>query len=420
VRHAFRALKSRNYRLYFGGQAVSLVGTWMHIIGQAWLVLKLSNSGFAVGLVTALQFGPMLLFGVWGGLIADRFNKRKLLLASQAMYAAEALLLAVLVATGVVELWMVYGCSLLAGMITVIDVPARQAFVSEMVGEDDVTSAVSMNGALFNLSRMAGPAIAGVVIATVSIEICFFVNAASFIAVLIALALMREDDLFRDQAPVKKGRGQIRAGLRYVRSKPDLLLPIVLMAVVSTFGLNFQIILPVLARFTFHGDSRTFGLLSLAFAFGSLIGSIFAGTRKRPTRKLLVGSALAFGVFETVAAFAPTLSTAYIALPLTGLAGMCFIATANSTVQLNSSTAMRGRAMSMFSLVLLGSTPIGGPIIGWISEAFSPRASLALGGIVTLGATMLIGAYLLGQRRGEASIAQIPAHSDDESLEAAV
>ncbi|MEX2394387.1 MAG: MFS transporter, partial [Actinomycetota bacterium] len=212
MRHAFRALKSRNYRLYFGGQAVSLIGTWMHIIGQSWLVLRLSNSGFAVGLVTALQFGPMLLAGVWGGLLADRFPKKKLLIISQAAYAAEALLLAVLVATGLVELWMVYACSLLAGVISVIDVPARQAFVSEMVGEDDVTSAVSLNGALFNLSRMAGPAIAGVVIAAISIEICFFVNAFSFVGVIVALMLMREGELHRTHALIKKGSGQIREG----------------------------------------------------------------------------------------------------------------------------------------------------------------------------------------------------------------
>jgi MFS family permease len=422
VRHAFRALKSRNYRLYFGGQTVSLIGTWMHIIGQSWLVLRISNSGFAVGFATALQFGPMLIAGVWGGLIADRISKKKLLILSQAAYAVEALLLAVLVATGLVELWMVYACSLLAGIISVIDVPARQAFVSEMVGDDDVTSAVSLNGALFNLSRMVGPAAAGILIAaTKSIELCFFINALSFAGVIVALLAMREGELHRTHALVKKGRGQIREGLRYVRSKPDLLLPIVLMGVVSTFGLNFQIILPVLARFTYGGNSATFGFLSLAFAGGALVGSLFAGTRKRPTRKVLVGSALAFGALETVAAFAPTLTTAYIALPLTGLAGMCFIATANSTVQLNSSVTMRGRAMSMFSLVLLGSTPIGGPIIGWVSEAFSPRHSLALGGLVTLAATSLIGAYLLGQKRAEASVARLSgSETDEDVLEEAV
>jgi predicted MFS family arabinose efflux permease len=403
VRHAFRALRTRNYRLYFGGQLVSLVGTWMHIVAQSWLVLRLSGSGFAVGIATALQFGPMLVGGVWGGLIADRLPKRRILLVTQSLFAVEALALGVLVASGSIELWMVYGFALAYGVIQVVDVPARQSFVPEMVGDDDVMNAVSLNSAVFNAARMAGPAIAGVMIAGVSIAVCFFANAASFVTVLGALALMREKELRIHPERAQKGRGQIRAGLRYVASDPDLLLPILLMGVVSTLGLNFQIVLPVLARFTFNGDAKTFGALSAVFAFGSLIGSMYAATRRKPSRKLLVGTALAFGALEIVAALAPTLQTAYIALPLVGVAGMLFIATANSTLQLKASPIMRGRVLALFSLVLLGSTPIGGPVIGWISQEFSPRAALAVGGAATLMATTVIGAYLLGRQRGEAA-----------------
>ncbi len=403
MRHAFRALRTRNYRLYFGGQLVSLVGTWMHIVAQSWLVLRLSGSGFAVGIATALQFGPMLVGGVWGGLIADRLPKRRILLVTQSLFAVEALALGVLVASGSIELWMVYGFALAYGVIQVVDVPARQSFVPEMVGDDDVMNAVSLNSAVFNAARMAGPAIAGVMIAGVSIAVCFFANAASFVTVLVALALMREKELRIHPERAQKGRGQIRAGLRYVASDPDLLLPILLMGVVSTLGLNFQIVLPVLARFTFDGDAKTFGALSAVFAFGSLIGSMYAATRRKPSRKLLVGTALAFGALEIVAALAPTLQTAYIALPLVGVAGMLFIATANSTLQLKASPIMRGRVLALFSLVLLGSTPIGGPVIGWISQEYSPRAALAVGGAATLMATTVIGAYLLGRQRGEAA-----------------
>ncbi len=420
MRFAFRAMRSRNYRLYFGGQLVSLIGTWMQIIAQSWLVLELSGSAVAVGVVTALQFGPMLVGGVWGGLLADRVNKRKILLTTQTLFLVEASVLAVLVATGAVQLWHVYALALVYGTIQVIDVPARQAFVSEMVRDDDVMNAVSLNSAAFNLARMAGPAIAGLVIAHVDMAICFIANAASFLAVLLSLALMRSKDLRVHTETAEKGRGQIRAGVRYVVSKPELLLPIVLMGVVSTLGLNFQIVLPVMAKRTFGGDATTYGTLSLVFAFGSLLGAMYAATRKRPSRMLLVVSAIAFGALELLAAFAPTLRIAYVLLPAAGLAGMLFIATANSTVQLNSSRVMRGRAMSLFSLVLLGSTPIGGPVIGWISETWSPRAALAVGGAATLAAATLIGAYLLGQHRAEVGRVTEPILTEEEEMAEAV
>lgn len=400
MKNAFRALRTRNYRLFFSGQLISLFGTWMQIIGQSWLVLKLSNSGVAVGFATALQFGPTLLFGVWGGLIADRLNKRRILMFTQSLFLVEALALGALTASGHIELWMVYGFALLYGLIQVVDVPARQAFVSEMVPDEDVMNAVSLNSAVFNVARTVGSAAAGLVIATVSIAACFFVNSISFIGVLVALWLMRESELRRTK-PVGREKGQIRDGLRYVRSEPDVLLPIVLMGVVSTLGLNFQIVLPLLARFTYHGDSTTFGNLTAMMAIGSLIGAMYAATRAKPTRKLLVGSAAAFGALEFVAAFAPSLTSAYGALFFVGLAGFLFIVVANSTVQLSSAPEMRGRAMALFFLVLLGSTPFGGPLLGWISETWSPRVALAIGGAASLGAALVVGAFLASRRRRE-------------------
>ncbi len=398
MKNAFRALRTRNYRLFFGGQLISLFGTWMQIIGQSWLVLKLSNSGVAVGFATALQFGPTLFLGVWGGLIADRLNKRRILLVTQSLFLIEALALATLTASGHIELWMVYGFALLYGLIQVIDVPARQAFVSEMVPEDDVMNAVSLNSAVFNVARTVGSAAAGLVIATVSIAACFFVNAFSFLGVLVALWLMREAELRRTK-PVGKEKGQIRAGLRYVRSEPDVLLPIVLVGIVSSLGLNFQIVLPLLAKFTYHGDATTFGNLTAVMAIGSLVGAMYAATLKKPTRKLLVGAAGAFGALEIVAAFAPGLQTAYFALLVVGLAGFLFIVVANSTVQLSSAPEMRGRSMALFFLVLLGSTPIGGPFLGWVSETWSPRVGLGLGGVTSLIAALIVGAVLMSRRR---------------------
>jgi MFS family permease len=395
----FRALSTRNYRLFFTGQLISLVGTWMQIIGQGWLVLRLTGSGLAVGVVTALQFGPMLLAGVWGGLMADRLRKRRILLVTQSIFVLQSVALGTLVAGGWVRVWMVYALAFGYGCVQVLDVPARQAFVSEMVASDDVMNAVGLNSAIFNGARMIGPAIAGVLIAKFSIAFCFFANSGSFLAVLVALALMRESELFVHHDRPTRGRGQIRAGLRYVASEPQLLLVIVLMAVVSTLGLNFQIVLPVLARFTFHGNAATYGTMSSVMAAGSLVGAMYAATRLRPRQRLLVGSTIVFGAMELAAAFAPSLTAAYLLLPLVGLAGFLFISTANSTLQVVSSPEMRGRVLSLFSLVLLGSTPIGGPIVGWISQKYSPRFGLGIGGISSLVAGVVVGVVLLTQRR---------------------
>lgn len=398
---AFRALRTRNYRLYFSGQLVSLIGTWMQIVGQSWLVLKLTGSGLDVGVVNALQFTPMLVAGAYGGLVADRYPKRRTLITTQTLFAVSAAVLALLVSGGWVRLWMVYAVAFAYGSVQVVDMPTRQAFVSEMVPQGDVMNAVSLNTAVFNSARLVGPAVAGVVIAHVGMAVCFWSNAVSFVAVIIALFMMRDRDLFDSGARPVRGRGQIRAGLQHVRQNPDLLYPLILMTIIGTLGFNFQIVLPLFADFTFHRGAQTYGTMSSVIAIGSLAGALFAATRTHPTKKLLLISAMAFGITELGIGFVPTLGIAYLTLPLVGLATILFISTANTTLQLTASPEMRGRVLALFALVFLGSTPIGGPLVGWISERWSPRAAFGVGGVASIAATIVIGAIVLTRHRRE-------------------
>ena len=418
MRNAFRALRTRNYRLYFSGMVVSNVGTWMQIIANGWLVLQLSDSGVAVGIATAMQFGPMLVAGAWGGLIADRFPKRRLLLVTQSLFIVQAVTLGVLTATGSARLWMVYALTFLYGCVQVVDVPTRQAFVPEMVSDDNVVNAVGLNSAVFNASRMIGPAVAGLLIANVSIALCYFANAVSFLAVLIAMVLMRPAELRAATHEAPSGKGQIRAGVRYAASHPELLVSIVLMGIVGTFGLNFQTVMPLLAKHTFGGAATTYGALSAVMAFGSVAGAMYMATRRHSSTKLLIGAALAFGVVETIAAFAPSLGAAYVILPFVGLFGMLFISASNSLIQLTSTPEMRGRVIALWSLVFLGSTPIGGPLIGWICEAISPRAGFFVGGITSIAAGLVVGPLLMRRARTIAGDVDVPAPVTDEALAA--
>jgi MFS family permease len=428
VKDVLRSLKTRNYRLYFSGQVVSLMGTWMQIFANGWLVLKLTNSGFAVGLASALQFGPMLFGGVWGGWLADRFPKRKMLILTQSLFLVQATVLGVLTFTRVVDTWMVYSLILFYGMVQVADIPARQAFVSEMVKKEDVMNAVGLNSAVFNGARMIGPTFAGFFIAFakhssflhsatpgarefMAMGICFWINAATYLAVLIGLALMRDSELVEHGGERPEGRGQIRAGLTYVRQSPVLLLTLLLMTVVGTLALNFQIVMPLLARYTFHGDTSTYALLTLPQAAGAFGGAMFAATRRIPSMKLLVFTGLAFGATMIGVALAPTLHSEFIALPLMGAAAMVFISTTNTMLQITAAPEMRGRVLALWSLVFLGSTPIGGPVVGWICQVLSPRWGLGVGGIATLAATIAFGPFLLRIRTH-------PVATEDEEAEA--
>ena len=393
----FASLRVRNYRLYFIGQVVSVSGSWMQRVAQSWLVLHLTvNSGVALGVASALQFLPILLFGAWGGVVADRTDKRRLLMVTQALMGFLALILGVLALTGLVQLWMVFLMALLLGAVTAIDNPARQAFVMELVGRGQVTNAVSLNSAVFTGARVVGPAVAGLLIAAVGTGWCFVINAASFGAVLIALVAMNAEHLQRSERPAK-AQGQLMEGLRFVWSRPDLRTPLALLAVVGTLALNFTVVLPLLARDTFHGGATTYGTLFSVLGAGSLVGALFTASRREPSASLLVGALGLFGLFMLGAAAAPTLPLEMVALIPMGVAALAFQTTTNSLLQLRSEPALRGRVMALYSVVFLGSTPIGAPIVGWVAEQFGPRAGLGLGGVAVLLAALV--AVWLSARR---------------------
>jgi MFS family permease len=386
----------RNFRLFLFGHLVSSTGTWMQQVGQDWLVLRLTDAPLPLGITLALQFAPMLAFGAWAGVVADRIDKRRLLLVTQTAMGGLALVLGVLTATGAVRLWMVYVLALLLGCATAFDMPARQAFVSEMVGPDRVANAVGLNSASFNSARVVGPAVAGVLIAVVGIATAFLLNAVSYLAMIGALLAMDPTGLHR-RAPVARGRGQIRAGVRYVRATPVLRSTIVLVAVVGMFGLNYRIALPLLARFAFDGGPAAYGALAAIMAAGAVVGALAVARRGRPTPLLLIGSVAAFGLLSLAAAVAPTLVVEAVVLFPIGMASLAFVATANSTVQLGSSPEMRGRVMSLFGLVLLGSGMPSGLLSGWMAGQFGPRSILVLSGVSCLLAATVAG---LSSRRG--------------------
>jgi len=387
VNRTFASLSVPNYRRYFTGQIVSLSGNWMQIVAEMWLILQLTNSGVAVGLTTALQFAPILIFGAYGGVLADRFDKRRLLMVTQVAMAVPALVLWALVASGSIEPWMVMALAFARGTVNALDNPTRQSFVIEMVGPERVVNAVSLNSVIVHCARMVGPAVAGVLIATAGVDLCFMVNAVSFGAMLIALATMDPAKLARPRR-VHRERGAMRAALRYVARTPSLAIPLAMMALVSTLGFNFQVLLPLLAKFTFDGGPGTYALLASSMAAGSIAGALASGARGRVTLGLLIAASAAFGVFSLLAAGAPTMAIAVVALALAGAASVTFAAGVNSTLQLNVEPAMRGRVMALYSVVFLGSTPLGGPLVGWLAETAGPRSGLLLASAAALAAAV--------------------------------
>ena len=379
----FRSLKYRNYRLFFYGQLVSLVGTWMQSVALGWLVYTITKSPTQIGVVTAVQFVPTLFGSVHGGLIADRFDKRKVLVFTQSALALQAVALATVVFAGVATLPVLYILAFTQGMATTIDNPTRQAFVSEMVGPEDLTNAVGLNSAMFNTARILGPAVGGVLIDVIGVGTCFALNAVSFVAVIAGLTMMRSSDLFASPR-AGRGKGQLREGLRYSWEEPTLRLVLAMIALIGTLAMNFTVILPVVAKQVFHGTAGTYGIMSSMLGLGALLGALVAASRSKPTTLLLGTAAAAFGVTMLGDALAPTLVLEMVALVATGAASITFMATANATVQLTSRAEMRGRVMSLYMLLFLGSTPIGGPIVGWIGERYGARWSLAVGGVSCL------------------------------------
>jgi MFS family permease len=388
------SLRNRNYRLFATGQVISNTGSWMQRVAQDWLVLDLThNSGWALGVTTGLQFLPMLLFSPWGGMIADRYSKRRTLMMTQACAGALAVILGVLALTHSVAIWQVYTLAFALGLVTVVDNPTRQAFAAEMVGRRGMPNAIALNSAVFNLARIAGPAVAGLVISAVGTPAAFLVNAASYGAVLISLKLMRPAELHSVER-LARAKGQLREALDYVRERPRLWMTMVLIFFVSTFGMNFQVTNALMSRGVFHTGAGAFGLASAAFAAGALGGALLAARRGRPTMALLLVTSLAFSLLEVITGLMPDFWSFLILLIPTGLALLTFTTAANSATQLGTTADMRGRVMGLYILVFLGGTPLGSPLAGWIAEVFGPRMSMISGGVISVVATAVVGVML--------------------------
>jgi MFS family permease len=379
----FASLRVPNYRRYFSGQVVSITGNWMQTVAEMWLVIQLTGSGVSVGLTAGLQFLPILLFGAWGGLLADRLPKRRLLMITQSLMALPALALFALTTSGAIEVWMVYALVLARGAVNAVDNPARQSFAIEMVGPDRVVNAVGLNSVIIHTGRILGPAAGGAVIALLGVGPCFLVNALSFGAMLIALRAMDPTQLRTPQVTAR-ARGQLRSALGYVARTPSLRIPLAMMAVVGTLSFNFQVLLPLLARFTWDGTAALYTALAVAMGVGSVAGALAAGARGRVGPRLLVAAAAAFGVAELLVAVAPTVELQLLALVPLGAVSVTFAAGINSSLQLAVEPSMRGRVMALYSIVFLGSTPIGAPLVGWIAELAGPRAGLVLGAAAAL------------------------------------
>ena len=387
-RETFSSFQVRNYRLYYIGQVISTSGTFMQSVAQAWLVLKISNSAAALGIVSALQYIPVLFFGMLGGVAADRFSKRTVLYFTQSAAGILALILGVLVATNTVELWMVFILAFCLGWVNVFDNPARQTFVIEMVGKDHLRNAVTLYSGLVNLSRIIGPAIAAGLIAFIGLAPCFILNGLSYIAVVVMLARMRKEEL-EVSPPVPESKGQLMDGVRYMLSKPLLRDTLLMMALVGTFTFEFQVSLPVIAHYAFNGDASSYAFLSGALGLGAVIGGLAIASQKKNNPSGLIGAGFLFGSAVLAAAFMPTLVLSGVALVFAGACSIYFTSLGNSIVQLGSSPQMRGRVMSFWSIAFLGTTTIGGPAVGWFAEAVGPRWGLALGGFAALAAALL-------------------------------
>lgn len=394
----FSSLRIHNYRLYASGQIISLVGVWMQRVAQDWLVLELTNgSPVALGIAASLQFLPVLILSMWGGVLADRLDKRKLLLWLESALGVCALALGLLDVTGVVALWHVYVLCFLLGCFSAVETPVRQSFVVEMVGRESLTNAVALNSMMFNLARIIGPAVAGLAIVAIGTGWVFIANAVSFVGVVLGVWLMRSGELMRSD-PLPREKGQLLSGLRYVRGRPDLMTVMLLVFFIATFGMNFYLTLAIMARNVFGGDADAYGLLSTLIAVGTLAGATWAARRRKPRLTVFIGAGVVFGLLEVVSGLMPTfLLTGLMMIPV-GVAMMTFTTTANATIQLAVEPEMRGRVMGIYMLVFLGGNPVGGPLMGWLGE-INGRAPIVVGGVVSVVVTVTAWVILL--RRGD-------------------
>jgi len=376
----FQSFRIRNYRLYFAGQTVSSIGTFMQAVAQAWLVLQLTGSGAALGFLTTLQFGPLLVFGGPAGVLADRFDRRRLYVVTQCVLTVEALVLGLLVTAGVAELWMVYVLAVVLGMVSAVDQPLRQTIVMDIVGPADLPNAVSLNMALGSTSRAVGPALAGITIAVFGIGPCFLVNAASYLVMIAALLVMRPSE-FHPAEREPHAKGQFRAGLAYVGATPELRSTLILIAIVFGLAWEFEVSLPLMAQFTFDGGVALFGLLASAVGVGAVVGGLESARRANPSRRMLGLAGVGMTVAVWASTLAPSVASEVVALFFAGAGGVILVAVASTRLQLEAAPRMRGRVMAMYAICVLGTRVIGGPIVGWFGQTFGPRASLAVGAV---------------------------------------
>jgi MFS family permease len=408
-RTTFAALSIPNYRRYYGGQAISLVGTWMQMTAQAWLVLTLTHSSTALGVIIALQTIPVLLLAPYGGVLADRMNKRRVMIVLQSAMGVQALALGALTVTGMVRVWEIGLLAVILGLNNAFENPARQSFMLEMVGPDHLRNAVSLNSVLVNVARTLGPAVAGLLIAGVGVGVCFLLNAVSFVAVVASLLRL---DLARlnPTPPEPRAKGQLREGLRYVRRTPELAIPLLMMGAVGCLTYEFQVSLPVMARSGLHVGATGFGFMTAAMGVGAVLGGLLVATRGRTGLRPLVTAASVFGVAVGLATLAPSLPLELAALGFAGAASITFMATGNSTLQLGAQPSMRGRVMSLWFVAFQGSTPVGGPLVGWVMAALGPRAGLGLGALTCL-IVALMGAAALRRKRPDRGRGELPSRT---------
>ena len=416
-RGTFDSLRNRNYRLYMSGQLISVSGTWMQTVGLSWLVLKLTGSGVQLGAVTAAQFLPLLLLGAVGGLVADRVNKRRLILLTQTSLALGSLLLGILTMSGIITMWMLYAISIWIGVTNAIDNPARQSFVGELVDRGSVANAVSLNAVVMNSARIIGPGIAGVVIYILGTGFLFMANAASFLAVIVALLLMRPQELFSSERVVR-AKGQLREGFAYVWRTPRLRVPLLILLLVGTLAFEFQVSFPLLASATFHKGAGTYAAFMSFMGIGAVVGGLISATFPQTSIRRLAYTSLGFGALIVVVSFMPNSTAAMLAIIPMGTLSMVFVSIANSTLQLNSDPSMRGRVLSLFTVAYQGSTPIGAPVVGYIGQQLGARYSVAIGGAAAIAA----GAYGIASalRRRAVRLSQVqPASSPIQPAEGA-
>jgi MFS family permease len=382
------SLRQRNYRLFFFGQLVSIAGTWMQTVAQSFVVLDLTHSGTQLGLTTAARFLPMFVFGPLGGVFADRMDRRRVLYVTQALSGLLAGVFAITVGTHSIQLWIVYLLALALGFVNVFDNPARQSFISEMVSTGDLPNAVTLNSVAANMARVFGAALGGVIAAAIGLALCFTFNALSFGAVLVSLAAMRSSELFPAER-VSRQKKQVREGLRYVRNTPELLIPLLMIAMVGTLAWEFQVSLPLMASQVFHGGAASYGVMASVMGGGAVVGGLISAARARPRARALCLAAIGWGIAILAAAVAPSFALELAALVFVGYGSITFNSLAKTTLQLAAKPEMRGRVMALWALAWMGSTPIGGPIVGWAGQAIGARWALVIGGLAALACGVL-------------------------------